>query len=145
MCDIDYFKDYNDCYGHQAGDACLRMVADLLVDYGRRGGDLAARFGGEEFVLVLQNTNTEIAVQIAHQICDDLANIELKHERSPQYKIVTASFGVATMQPRKDIPSSTILSHADKALYEAKRLDKNRVIKAKIEDVNKITSIRKNL
>ena len=133
MCDIDYFKQYNDHYGHQAGDTCLRLVADLLGDYARRGGDLAARFGGEEFVLILPNTNERIANQIAHQICRDLREVELIHEHS-QHQIVTASFGVATLCPHNDIPSSSIIGYADNALYEAKNLGRNRVVTAKIGD-----------
>ena len=127
MVDIDHFKIFNDTYGHQAGDECLRVVASSLKDYARRPGDLVARYGGEEFALVLTDSSAEQARIVAEQMRDKIMEVVIPYEKSTQAH-VTASFGVASMVPGSGQanPEALILA-ADKALYRAKRLGRNRV------------------
>lgn len=124
--DIDYFKGYNDHYGHQAGDDCLRAVAFVLVDTGRRPTDLVARFGGEEFVLLLPETALPGAVDIAERVRVFLAQAMIPHAAAPQGR-VTASIGVATLVPGDDQPAADLVGAADAALYQAKALGRDRV------------------
>lgn len=125
--DLDLFKDYNDHYGHQAGDDCLKKVASAFKSLLRGPGDLAARYGGEEFVSVLPNTDLDSALTLAEKICKAIENLEIKHEKSSIGEYVTVSIGVASVVPSKDTLSSDIISIADKALYNAKREGRNRV------------------
>jgi len=127
MTDIDHFKMFNDTYGHQAGDECLRIVASLIKDHARRPGDLAARYGGEEFALVLTNTSTEQAMIIAEQMRKQIMETVIKYEQSVSTNI-TASFGVASMIPGYDQNNPTsLIQEADQAMYRAKKLGRNRV------------------
>jgi len=127
MADIDHFKMFNDTYGHQAGDECLRIVASLIKDHARRPGDLAARYGGEEFALVLTNSTAEQAGIIAEQMRKKIMETTIKYENSVSTTI-TASFGVASMVPGQGQtnPEALILE-ADQAMYRAKRSGRNRV------------------
>lgn len=127
MCDIDYFKDYNDLYGHLAGDDCLKEVARVLAEHCRRPGDLAARFGGEEFTLVFPVTDLQGAVQLAESIRQAVEDLQLVHEKSTVSKFVTISIGVATMVPSKDGSHDDLLHRADKLLFEAKSAGRNRI------------------
>ncbi len=127
MTDIDHFKTFNDTYGHQAGDECLRVVASLIRDHARRPGDLAARYGGEEFALVLTNSNAEQAKVVAEQIRKTIMGTMIKYENSVSANI-TASFGVASMVPgRGQANPNALILEADQAMYRAKRLGRNRV------------------
>ncbi len=128
MADIDHFKIFNDTYGHQAGDECLRIVASLIKDYARRPGDLAARYGGEEFALVLSNSTAEQAGTIAEQIRKQIMETVIKYEKSVSTHI-TASFGVASMMPCQELNSpESLIQEADQAMYRAKKLGRNRVV-----------------
>lgn len=126
MLDIDWFKRFNDQYGHQAGDACLQRIADLLRGFARRTGDIVARYGGEEFSLLLPNCESASAQAIAAEICTQVAELEIPHIGSP-YQHVTTSIGVATLTPSAS-PSSaaTLVQQADAALYNAKQHGRNR-------------------
>ncbi|KQC06816.1 MAG: hypothetical protein APR62_00970 [Smithella sp. SDB] len=128
MADIDHFKIFNDTYGHQAGDECLRVVATSLKDYARRPGDLAARYGGEEFALVLTDSSAEQAGIVAEQIREKIMNVVIKYKKNDPTH-VTASFGVASMVPGSGqaTPEALILA-ADQAMYQAKRSGRNRVV-----------------
>jgi diguanylate cyclase (GGDEF)-like protein len=128
MADIDHFKIFNDTYGHQAGDECLRVVALSLKDYARRPGDLVARYGGEEFALVLTNSSAEQAKIIAEQMRKKIMELTITYEKANQVHI-TASFGVASMVPGhgQANPDALILA-ADQAMYRAKRSGRNRVV-----------------
>ena len=128
MVDIDHFKIFNDTYGHQAGDECLRVVASSLKDYARRPGDLAARYGGEEFALVLTDSSAEQAGIIAEQMRDKIMSVVIKYKKNDPTH-VTASFGVASMVPGSGqaSPEALVLA-ADQALYRAKRSGRNRVV-----------------
>ena len=128
MADIDHFKVFNDTYGHQAGDECLRVVATSLKDYARRPGDLVARYGGEEFALVLTDSSAEQSGIIAEQMRDKIMNVVIKYKKNDPTH-VTASFGVASMVPGsgQTSPEALILA-ADQAMYQAKRSGRNRVV-----------------
>ena len=126
MCDIDCFKAYNDTYGHQAGDLCLKKTAAVLTGQLKRPADLAARYGGEEFVIVLPETAAEGAMQIASACRAQLETLAIEHGGAAG-GIVTASFGVATMIPAPDGNADALVARADKALYAAKEGGRNRV------------------
>ncbi len=129
FCDIDYFKPYNDNYGHLAGDDCLRQVAQMLTTLVRRPGDLAARYGGEEFVLLLPNTTLPGAIQMVEQVQAAIAQRHLPHAYSQVSPIVTLSFGLVCHCPGVQEHSPRELIHqADLALYEAKAQGRDRYV-----------------
>jgi diguanylate cyclase (GGDEF)-like protein len=127
MIDVDYFKAFNDRYGHPRGDACLRLVAQCLARSGREGIDTCARYGGEEFVMVLPNTPAERAVRIAARLCDAVAAMRIEHADAPQIGVVTASVGVAVLEPRVRESIAELMAKADASLYTAKRRGRNQV------------------
>ena len=124
MLDVDCFKHFNDCYGHQAGDACLQSLACALTQASRRAGETVARYGGEEFVVLLPNTNTQEALECARRIQDIVWSFALPHAETPA-GIVTVSLGVASLQPEKPASPAELLGLADIALYRAKRCGRN--------------------
>lgn len=126
MFDVDFFKRYNDCYGHIAGDSCLQTLAKMLKAQIRREGDLVARYGGEEFVAVLANTDAESAQNIAEKIRKEVESLGLVHDHSP-FGVVTVSLGVAVCRPNKGCSGQSLLLAADNALYQAKANGRNRV------------------
>ena len=126
LIDIDHFKAFNDNYGHQGGDECLRKVASRLRDCLKRGGDKIARYGGEEFVVVLPNTTDKGAISIAEELRAGVEAMNLKHEYSKVADHVTISLGVASTIPTQDVTLSKLIKMADDALYEAKELGRNR-------------------
>jgi diguanylate cyclase (GGDEF)-like protein len=127
MMDIDFFKDFNDHYGHLAGDDCLRQVAQTLAEGARRPADLVARYGGEEFVSVLPETNLEGARQVAEQLRDKINALQIPHARSPVAGYVTLSLGVATQTPTVGQQPQGIVELADARLYISKESGRNRV------------------
>jgi len=127
MCDIDHFKLYNDSYGHQQGDNCLVRVATAIMDSVNRPGDLASRYGGEEFCIVLPETSSVGAMQIAELVRKNVNALKLKHKTSPVSNMVTLSLGVATLIPEQGSQPSVLLEAADRALYQAKGNGRNRV------------------
>lgn len=129
LLDIDHFKEYNDCYGHQAGDDCLRAVAGSLDRALRRSSDLAARYGGEEFVIVLPETDAEGARNVAENVLEIVRGLGIEHARSQTASRVTISIGVATAIPARDDDSGwkKLLGSADAALYQAKDNGRNRI------------------
>lgn len=128
ICDVDHFKLYNDHYGHQAGDECLKSVAKA-INHCFRTGDLVARYGGEEFALVLPHTTVAGAVQVAERVRTTVAAAALPHATSPVCNQVTVSIGVACTTPRpKDAAGArTLVEEADRNLYLAKHRGRNRV------------------
>lgn len=118
LSDVDYFKRYNDHYGHQAGDACLKEVAQQLLDSVRKDEDLVARYGGEEFVILLPGMSGREACEIARRIREGLACLALEHVGSLVAPVVTLSQGVAEYQPGEEV--DTFLQRADEALYAIK-------------------------
>jgi len=128
LCDIDYFKRYNDNYGHQAGDDCLRQVARAMSRAVKRPADLVARYGGEEFVVVLPNTKAEGAVQVAAAMQQEIAQLKLIHAASEVNPYVTLSLGVASTIPSQTFLPEVLINIADNALYEAKERGRNCII-----------------
>ena len=120
MVDIDHFKNYNDRYGHPAGDQCLRRVAAALGQCVRRAGELVARYGGEEFVMLLPNANINHASETAQNILAQMAQEALPHAASPTGHHVTLSVGVASIAPDAAMEASTLVNAADAAMYRAK-------------------------
>ncbi|HLO50752.1 MAG TPA: response regulator [Kamptonema sp.] len=130
MCDIDYFKLYNDTYGHQAGDECLRQVAAAIGWVAKRSGDLAARYGGEEFAVILPNTDREGAACVAEAIRTQVRNLNIEHKNSQVHQYVTVSLGVATWVPAPKSSPTTLIAVADEVLYRAKEEGRDRVVVA---------------
>ncbi|MGJ0376293.1 sensor domain-containing diguanylate cyclase [Aliarcobacter cryaerophilus] len=127
LLDIDFFKQYNDTYGHQAGDLCLQKIASCLDDELNRSHDLVARYGGEEFICILPNTNKFDAINIATKLKIAVQNLEIPHENSRISSIVTISLGVSTVIPKDKLEKTKLIKKADNALYLAKENGRNRV------------------
>ena len=125
LCDVDYFKRYNDTYGHPAGDRCLAQVARGISRGVKRPADLVARYGGEEFVVILPNTNAEGAVEVVRQIQQEIQRLNLPHSTSLTAKQVTLSFGIACVYPSSASSTQTLIDLADRALYQAKDAGRN--------------------
>jgi diguanylate cyclase (GGDEF)-like protein len=130
MADVDNFKNYNDSFGHRAGDHCLCRIADVLQQNTRRTGDLAVRYGGEEFVLLLPNIDAASAFTLAEKIRISISCAAQDGERRRPDEKITVSVGVATAVPQEGKTPETLIMEADKALYEAKRTGRNRTVAA---------------
>ncbi|OGQ98596.1 MAG: diguanylate cyclase response regulator [Deltaproteobacteria bacterium RIFOXYD12_FULL_57_12] len=128
MADIDYFKDFNDLYGHQAGDECLRKVAATMSDALMRPTDLLARYGGEEFAAVLPETSDEGVYHIATLLKESVENLVIPHAASTNVDHVTISLGTCTIVPVKDTQPNILIETADQALYQAKQAGRNRIV-----------------
>jgi len=127
MLDIDYFKRFNDHYGHGAGDECLRRVAMALAGHARRGGDLLARYGGEEFGVVLADTKLEDALVVAERMRAAVEALRVPHSESDAAPCVTVSAGAAACVPSEEGHAAELLKAADQALYAAKEGGRNQV------------------
>lgn len=128
LCDIDYFKSYNDTYGHLAGDDCLQKIAHALGTGIKRPADLLTRYGGEEFAVILPNTGDSGAMTVAEILREQVNGLQIPHAGSQVNPWVTLSLGIATMIPTpKQVPAE-LVSKADKALYQAKAQGRDRAI-----------------
>lgn len=127
LIDIDYFKLYNDTYGHQMGDYCLTQVAIALKASLKRPGDMVARYGGEEFAVLLGDTDRQGAEAVAKTLCANVAALHIEHRTSTVTPQVTISLGVASAVPGRQCEPKMLLAAADVALYQAKRQGRNRV------------------
>jgi len=127
MIDIDFFKLFNDTYGHQGGDDCLRQVAAILENSVLRETDMAARYGGEEFVILLPETGVQGALSVAETMRARVEARKIPHEQSKVAAHLTISVGVATAVPERDSEPAALLAAADQALYEAKNQGRNQV------------------
>jgi len=136
LMDIDFFKKYNDYYGHVAGDSCLRQVAKAVEGVKKRTSDFVARYGGEEFVMILPGTNMEGAVQLAEDVRCAVVALNIQHNTSDVAEYITLSSGVATILPDQKMLPADLIKAADKALYQAKANGRNCVI-------NSFTQIKK--
>jgi diguanylate cyclase (GGDEF)-like protein len=125
--DVDYFKQYNDTYGHLKGDMCLENVATVLKGYTRRARDAVVRYGGEEFILLLPNTGLSGTRDIANQILTDIYNLNMAHKHSP-FDRVTLSAGAVSVQNMDRYTLNDVIEQADINLYDAKLKGKNKVI-----------------
>jgi diguanylate cyclase (GGDEF)-like protein len=120
LVDVDHFKSYNDTYGHLSGDACLKKVAESTLDSVKRAGDLVARFGGDEFTVILAGTGSDGALQVANDICESVRKCRLPHKSNAK-GVVTTSVGCASMTPKLGEDAASLIDLADQALYSAKR------------------------
>jgi len=130
LCDTDYFKKFNDHYGHLIGDYCLKETATILSKAVNRPGDFVARYGGEEFALILPNTTQEGALNIVESIQSLLQESHIPHEKSEISDYVTLSFGIVSVIPSADFLPANLIDLADMALYEAKKQGRNRAVLA---------------
>lgn len=128
LCDVDFFKRYNDTYGHQAGDSCLRIVAQTISRTAKRTSDLVARYGGEEFTIILPKTNLSGAIAIAETIQQQIENLHIPHPQSDVSEFVTVSIGIASQIPSRNDSVDNLIAKADRALYLAKARGRNRVV-----------------
>ncbi len=129
--DVDFFKRYNDHYGHLAGDVCLEKIAQAAKKALKRPADLVARYGGEEFAIVLHNTDQVGAIYVAEQVQQAIRNLAIPHEYSDASDIVSVSLGVACMIPNKKRHEKELINDADKAMYLAKEQGRNRYVFSK--------------
>ena len=129
LCDLDFFKAFNDTYGHQAGDVCLQRVASALKVDLNRPNDLVARYGGEEFVIILPDTNEAAALQISDRIRIQIESLQIPHSTTKisNVDVVTLSIGLVTIIPSPLLSVVDLVEYADIALYQAKSSGRNRV------------------
>jgi PAS domain S-box/diguanylate cyclase (GGDEF) domain len=127
MLDVDYFKRFNDCYGHQAGDTCLVKVASSAALAVKRSSDLLARYGGEEFAVILPHTDAAGAIAVAESIQKAIRDLGIPHQQSDVSDIVTVSMGIATVIPSLGSSPDELVALADRALYDAKQLGRDRI------------------
>jgi diguanylate cyclase (GGDEF)-like protein len=125
MLDIDYFKKYNDCYGHIIGDECLKSVAEAMQACIERDSDFVARYGGEEFAVVLPNADKDGACRVAEKIRKHIEMLDIRHEKSDVADCITVSIGVTTGKPTYKSTCEDFFERADKALYRSKNNGRN--------------------
>ena len=131
MCDVDSFKSYNDTYGHQNGDRCLRSIADAITKTVKRSVDVVARYGGEEFAIIMPNTNTHGALKIAESARAAIEQLKIPNQASSSISpFITLSLGVSTIIPSQSLSPDALIKDADNALYAAKKAGKNQVFAA---------------
>lgn len=128
MMDVDHFKRFNDCYGHLAGDDCLRTIAHTAVTATRRPAETVCRYGGEEFAIILPNTTQEQAMNYGQWLLGKIRELALPHQGQPETGIVTVSLGVSSRIPDNQGNPTELIQQADKALYRAKQDGRNRVV-----------------
>jgi diguanylate cyclase (GGDEF)-like protein len=128
LCDIDYFKNYNDRYGHPAGDVCLQRVAQIIANCINRSADLVARYGGEEFAILLPNTHQNGALTVVESIRAELAALQIPHPTSAVANHITLSAGIACFLPTQTSSYQALIAAADAALYQAKQQGRDRIV-----------------
>jgi diguanylate cyclase (GGDEF)-like protein len=128
LIDVDFFKDYNDAYGHLLGDDCLKQVATIIKSRSRVKTDLVARYGGEEFVIVLPSTTSGEAAQLAERVQEAIAAQNIPHRQSAVADYVTLSMGLTSLIPRQTETVANMIQTADLALYQAKTRGRNRIV-----------------
>lgn len=136
LCDIDFFKNYNDKYGHPAGDLCLQKVANVLKGSAQKKQDLVARYGGEEFAIVMPHTPASGAVHVAAAMQAGVRELQIPHTESAVSKYVTLSLGISTTIPSAESSPQALIQTADRGLYEAKAGGRNRII---LKQINALT------
>ena len=130
LIDIDYFKSFNDTYGHLEGDTCLQLIGNTLNQSVKRPGDIVARYGGEELVIILPDTKSDNAFKMAEQIRKDIQALNIPHTGSDidELNVITISAGVTTVIPKTDLKPEDIIQKADNALYKAKHQGRNQTV-----------------
>ncbi|AVH69045.1 EAL domain-containing protein [Nostoc sp. 'Lobaria pulmonaria (5183) cyanobiont'] len=136
LCDVDYFKLYNDTHGHLAGDDALRQVAKAISQTVKHPADLVARYGGEEFAVILPNTDIEGAIAVARDIQTNISGLQMPHPHSQVSEFITLSLGVATITPDSQLSPATLIAAADQGLYEAKAQGRNCVVQMDCQDAD---------
>ena len=126
LCDVDCFKFYNDSYGHPAGDICLIKIAEAINQSIKRPADLVSRYGGEEFAVILPNTELAGAVQVAEKIQKQVRSLKIPHNTSIVDQYITLSMGIHSLSPPLESPAIDLLNATDQALYQAKQTGRNR-------------------
>ena len=128
LIDLDHFKSLNDTYGHQAGDHCLKAIGEILPTFTRRPTDICARYGGEEFAIIYGNTNNEDCQMLAEKVLEAIRNTGIENRNAPRIKTLTASIGVATLEPKNGGSEEMLIAMADKKLYVAKENGRNQFV-----------------
>ena len=128
VADIDHFKLYNDCYGHRMGDDCIKAVADVLANSVSRPLDMVARYGGEEYVILLYDPNPDFLQSYVQGLCQDVADLEVQHKASETLHCVSLSIGAALTDASSNVAADQLIRQADDALYEAKHQGRNRAV-----------------
>jgi len=146
--DIDYFKQYNDGYGHLMGDICLKNIGSMLLEIGitKRPSDIVARYGGEEFIVLLSNTDIDYCQKAAQSICDGVRDLGIPHQYAlnKELQVVTVSVGYVVTDELNDLRPNHLIVRADKALYRAKDKGRNRIVKYVASDYDNVTSINEH-
>jgi diguanylate cyclase (GGDEF)-like protein len=127
LLDVDYFKNYNDTYGHTAGDVVLQKLADLMQRAATRAGEVVARYGGEEFILVLPGASADSVMRTASRLRDLVNEERIPHEASEAASYITVSQGVVTVRPDGELQPVDLVNRVDKALYQAKDDGRNAI------------------
>lgn len=130
LVDVDHFKRYNDTFGHQGGDACLKAIAAAMAKACRRPADFVARYGGEEFTAILPSTTANGALSVAERMRRDIAGLALSHPGNDNIGTVSVSLGVASIVPNRTIEVKELIEAADRAMYAAKHAGRNRALHA---------------
>lgn len=138
--DIDFFKQYNDHYGHQEGNTCIETISDILKFNVSCPGGFVARYGGEEFVIVMPDVSAKEAKKITRDICSTVEKHRIEHIKSKLYRYLTVSIGFATMIPTIEVSVDALIKRADDILYEAKKSGRNRALGE--DDLENIANIR---
>ncbi len=145
MVDIDELKSYNDTYGHIRGDACLTAVARVLESTARRGSDLVARYGGDEFAVILPGFDEDRAMDMARRLHRSVAQLQIEHEALAAADCVTVSIGISTTTPSPNQTPTSLIAQADKALYRSKMTGRNRVTHARDILLHTSTRVRQEI
>jgi len=136
MCDVDCFKSYNDTYGHQNGDRCLRAIADAISDTVKRSIDVVARYGGEEFAIIMPNTDLIGARKVAESARAAVEELQIPNKASTVLPFITLSLGISTMIPTQHLTPDVLIKDADNALYEAKKSGRNQAVTGQCRQVS---------
>ena len=128
VADIDHFKLYNDCYGHRMGDDCIKAVADVLANSVSRPLDMVARYGGEEYVILLYDPSPDFLQSYVQGLCQSVAALEVEHKASETLRSVSLSIGAALTDASSNVAAAQLIRQADDALYEAKDQGRNRAV-----------------
>ena len=142
--DIDFFKRFNDNYGHPAGDECIKRVAEAVKACFNRPGDIVGRYGGEEFIVLLPNTDQEGTEHVAETLRKTVADLEIEHIGSPDHGIVTVSIGGCSIKYTTGSNVANIIARADEALYEAKNHGRNTCKMRELENLHRVLLVDKS-